>query len=58
MKSYRLGKGPPSTTCGLLYLQRGVTRQDLVGFLETAAEIWLAHARRDKILPATFYAWY
>ena len=38
--------------------RKGCDPQDLVTFLETAAEIRLAQARNDKILPATFYAWY
>ena len=37
---------------------KGCDPQDLVGFLESAAEIRLGQAQKEKILPATFYAWY
>jgi hypothetical protein len=38
--------------------RKGCDPQDLVSFLESAAEIRLAQAQNHNILPATFYAWY
>lgn len=38
--------------------KKGCDPQDLLRFLETAADVRLAQAREENILPATFYAWY
>jgi hypothetical protein len=39
-------------------LRRGCDPQDLIDFLNAAADTWLARAKLVGIAPATFYAWY